>query len=283
VSVLGWWLGQSDADTWDALHISEREARIENVGIDAAGRHAIFVDSRTNHLNDIELETATVGAGVYLTSNVRSSYFQEFTFQTPSCDPCWELETDTSGNVIDSVISYPDSDVQSFYHEAGGGVGNAINLEVREPKNSTGADIQLGRKDHARIRVAGAREAPVVDMAGIQGSGYFNIDGLATFTGDLLRISGSNNMAVAFLDDGDATVSGNENVLFANVNDGTINDTGTRNVINGRGTNDGDPNTTGDWSGHADFCLLTGAVIEDTTNSNLYYPKSDGTYSQIGS
>jgi hypothetical protein len=58
---------------------------------------------------------------------------------------------------------------------------------------------------------------------------------------------------------------------------------GTRCVINGRSPNSGDPNSTGDWNGNHSLAINWGVMIEDTSNSNLYYPKSDGTFSQVGS
>jgi len=60
-------------------------------------------------------------------------------------------------------------------------------------------------------------------------------------------------------------------------------DNGTRTVVNRRGANDGDPSTGGEWNGRASLAKRLGIVVEDTTNSNLYRAKADGTWSQIGS
>jgi hypothetical protein len=73
-----------------------------------------------------------------------------------------------------------------------------------------------------------------------------------------------------------------ECVFYGNVQGGAINN-GTRCVINGRTVNSGDPDSTGDWNGNHSLALTSGVVIEDTVNGNLYYPTSDGSYSQIGS
>ena len=61
----------------------------------------------------------------------------------------------------------------------------------------------------------------------------------------------------------------------------SISDSGTRTLINGRGTNSGDPSTEGEWNGHDDFAEETDATIHDETNDNLY-KAADGSWIQIG-
>ncbi len=47
----------------------------------------------------------------------------------------------------------------------------------------------------------------------------------------------------------------------------TVRDQGTRTVLNGWGTNTGDPNATGEWHGCAEYAGSLGATIWDTTTS----------------
>lgn len=46
-----------------------------------------------------------------------------------------------------------------------------------------------------------------------------------------------------------------------------IDDNGTRTLVNRWGTNDGDPNSTGEWNGHADYAGAMKATIWDTSTS----------------
>lgn len=78
-------------------------------------------------------------------------------------------------------------------------------------------------------------------------------------------------------------VGGEENVIrgVRGVPYANISDSGTRTLINGWGTNDGDPNTTGQWNGHADYAGLMGATVYDTTTSpwTEYRPTPNGDWS----
>jgi len=142
-----------------------------------------------------------------------------------------------------------------------------------------------------------------VEMSGSNSSFYGTIFGCSS---DGLRISGSGNNALAKIGGnptgvhmtGSATANyvylgrctdpiqidsgATENVIDGQIIGETVTDNGTRTLINGRGTNDGDPNSTGEWNGYASAAYKMGATIEDTTNGPLYKAKSDGTWSQIG-
>ena len=69
-------------------------------------------------------------------------------------------------------------------------------------------------------------------------------------------------------------MDGNENIIrdvSGSGNGGNlIQNNGDRNIIDGRSTNSGDPNTEGVWAGHEDFAEDHNAIIEDTTNDDLY-------------
>ena len=52
--------------------------------------------------------------------------------------------------------------------------------------------------------------------------------------------------------------------------DTDIDDDGTRTLINGRGNNEGDPSSTGEWNAHADYAEDYDATIYDTANDDLY-------------
>ena len=63
----------------------------------------------------------------------------------------------------------------------------------------------------------------------------------------------------------------------------TVDDEGHLTLVNGRGTNDGDPNTTGQWSDSDanEYAEEMGAMIVDTNTDELYVPVS-GSYVNIG-
>lgn len=59
---------------------------------------------------------------------------------------------------------------------------------------------------------------------------------------------------------------------------GAVLDEGTRTVLDGLGTNAGDPGTGGDWNGNG----YEGVIVRDTSNNNTYI-YNDGSWSQIAS
>lgn len=57
-----------------------------------------------------------------------------------------------------------------------------------------------------------------------------------------------------------------------------VTDDGNRTLINRWGTNDGDPNLTGEWNGHADYAGAMNATIWDTMTTpwTAYRAQPDG-------
>jgi hypothetical protein len=100
-----------------------------------------------------------------------------------------------------------------------------------------------------------------------------------TLRGDRCRLVGCQ----AFGNDTDIIIKSDstESVIIGTRFD-SITDNGTRTLINGRGTNAGDPTSTGQWNGNADYAETTDATIHDTANDNLYKARN-GAWSQIGS
>lgn len=64
----------------------------------------------------------------------------------------------------------------------------------------------------------------------------------------------------------------------------SVSDDGTRTLVNRWGTNDGDPNVTGEWRGHADYAGRMGATIWDTSGSNWtpYVVSPAGDWVEVG-
>jgi hypothetical protein len=71
-----------------------------------------------------------------------------------------------------------------------------------------------------------------------------------------------------------------ENVLrgVKHVSYDEFDDDGVRTLFNGRGRNDGDPAVTGEWHGHADYAAEQNALVEDTTDGDLYRALTDGSW-----
>lgn len=74
--------------------------------------------------------------------------------------------------------------------------------------------------------------------------------------------------------------SDNDEIVITNTQFGTITDNGTRTLINGHGTNNGDPASTGDWNGEAAYAHDMGAVVWDTstTPDTPYLADPDGSW-----
>ena len=129
-------------------------------------------------------------------------------------------------------------------------------------------------KDNTVSNVA-FREVDVgFDVRG-DGTQFSNIQARDTRT--LARVSGNRN-GFANVDAGGANlrITGNENVFMGLRNTGDVKDSGTRTIINGRGTNNGNPNQRGEWNGHADYAFETGATIWDTDGSQWRPFVADG-------
>ena len=63
-----------------------------------------------------------------------------------------------------------------------------------------------------------------------------------------------------------------------------VTDDGNRTLINRWGTNDGDPNLTGEWNGHADYAGRMGATFRDTSGVSWapYVVSSAGDWVEVG-
>jgi hypothetical protein len=99
-------------------------------------------------------------------------------------------------------------------------------------------------------------------------------------SGDRNQISGCTFDTV----DTAIAVAGVENTItdctFRNCGTAVL-DTGTRTLVNRRGENAGDPNSRGDWQGHADYAYLHNASVYDILNDCWYKPTANGDWTQI--
>lgn len=101
--------------------------------------------------------------------------------------------------------------------------------------------------------------------------------------GDDIAIDASNCLLSGIIAHGDISLSSNasECVISGQIG-GTVTDNGTRTLVNGRGTNNGNPQTTGDWNGHADYAYQQGATVWDTTTSPWSAWQADGAGNWVG-
>lgn len=108
---------------------------------------------------------------------------------------------------------------------------------------------------------------------------------------DVLIINGSNNYINGLhlgesIEDTDLIdiQSGSDNVIenLTGFNWTQIADSGTRTLINGYGTNSGDPRTEGEWNGSASYAGKIGATVWDTTTSpwTAYEATPEGTWAK---
>ncbi|SEP30381.1 Right handed beta helix region [Halogranum amylolyticum] len=111
----------------------------------------------------------------------------------------------------------------------------------------------------------------------IQGNGtqFSNIQARQTKT--LARVSGNRN-SFANIDAGGSNlrISGTENVFMNLRNTGNVVDSGKRTIINGRGTNNGDPNHRGEWNSHADYAFESGTTVWNTAGNQWKPFVADG-------
>lgn len=89
-----------------------------------------------------------------------------------------------------------------------------------------------------------------------------------------IRIAGGSRNVIAGATCGSIDVdSGATETVVSGVPVSSVTDDGTRTVLNGFGTNAGDPSSAGDWNTHSDTAYYLGATIIDTsTEGDLYAP-----------
>lgn len=135
--------------------------------------------------------------------------------------------------------------------------------------------LETGEASDNTVSNVAFREVKVgFDVDG-HGTQFSNIQARDTRT--LARVTGDRN-GFANVDAGGANlrISGTENVFAGLRNTGDVADSGTRTVINGRGTNDGNPNERGEWNGHADYAFETGTTVWNTAGSRWEPFVADG-------
>lgn len=115
----------------------------------------------------------------------------------------------------------------------------------------------------------------LADSVFVQGLYAIGADTANSYSTQVLELDGNYNYVngVGGVRDGTAweldITSGTENVIdnAFNFDWANITDAGTRTLINRYGTNEGDPTTTGQWNGHADYAGIMGATIWDTSTT----------------
>jgi len=121
------------------------------------------------------------------------------------------------------------------------------------------SDIRVTGSDRDALRLADVREAVVIGCT---------VEGFDTsVSGNDLYLNNSRNIVTGCYFNGDVTIDGGQDNVIKSFIRGSLTDNGTRTIINGHGTNNGDPSSTGDWNGNAARAHKHGATVWDTSTS----------------
>lgn len=223
---------------WDAIHVApgHDEAVLYNCTCDWAPRYGFNIQSPHSRLISCE---ATGGDDAALrVGDVDHVQVTGLKVQTPPSDG---VLIEGSNGLFTGIVDDPGGDGVIY-----DGFGSIISFHITDPE---GDGFVHENGDHNLINVVSNNAtATGINITGSV-SGCDNNTYLVNTNGD-----------VSF---GTATA---ENVLYGAI-EGTTTDNGVRNIINGVGTNSGDPSTTGDWNGSAALAHEHGAVIWDSSTS----------------
>lgn len=131
----------------------------------------------------------------------------------------------------------------------------------------------FSRDGGAAVKISGD-QCRVSGLTVRQEAEGYDSDVLARITGDrahLADVSAEPGQDIRIDDATETVISG---VSGLRTND--IVDDGDRTLINGTGTNDGDPGERGEWKGHADYAHAMDATIWDTSTTPWTAYRADG-------
>lgn len=214
-----------DTGNYDAIHISEREAKVYDVGSDGAPRNNVRVDSHYAQLHNLEL----AGAGdyaLYITSSGTDTQVTNLQVKSPMCEKGVYLNGGNS-QITNAVVE----DVNGVGFRLGGGanVSTVANTIVQEPAGN-GLEVASSTTHvnvHMTVYGAGNHGA---EIAGSHGN--YNLS-IYSSTGDDLYVTGDNN-TIHVVGDGSVTLaSGAENNTLIGRVGGTVTDNGTGNDTSG--------------------------------------------------
>lgn len=279
----------------DLLHISSSASgtRIRNCWIESAGGSCIWLEGGTRaKVSDTHIINAQTNA---IRSGVTDSEFSNIScfggsgpvVREDGSRNSWvnidvkdhsndAFLIDGSNNKFANISSFNPSNRGVYIStggnsltgveiESAGGNGIEIASQRNQISNVVFQDINTSASGNYGINISGSYNS-VSNVVG-----QVNTDG----TYDLLRIASSFN-TVSNIAGTPYTgawsieiASGTENVItgLRGVSWSNITDNGTRTLINGWGTNAGDPNTTGQWNGEAAYAGQMEATVWDTSTS----------------
>ncbi|WP_101297117.1 right-handed parallel beta-helix repeat-containing protein [Halegenticoccus soli] len=295
----------------DGVHIapSASGTRMHNCWVENNGGWAVWIDGGTRaKLSDLHIINSKDGGLHFEPSQSHVTGLSVF--------HCWPgVEIDCSGTEVSdcwigrSYITEEGEGGVALHELSGAGNNRFANLAVveadvgilAEGRNSQYANVGVRDTQQQAVRVASdgvsvtglritdfgkrGQNVPALDVQ----ADDCQVNTLAVaqrskeYAGEVVaRVEGRGNVLSNVKAEGNRPwrirVSGKENVLqnVHGVARSNVVDDGVRTIVNGEGTNRGNPNSTGEWAGHGDYARDTGATVWDTTTAPWTPYKADG-------
>lgn len=183
----------------------------------------------------------------------------------------------TNVSIEETIVGVEAAAPESDYSNVG--VHHATSEAMQLRGNDVTVDnlnaVDIGSSGTPALTITGDR-VRVSGMSVVQKSEPFRgEDTLARITGDNVTLrdvhAGGQQWGVVVDGATETVLDGVRGLSPAKVQDG-----GTRTLVNGTGTNAGDPRSGGEWRGHADYAYSMGATVWDTTTQPWTPYRADG-------
>lgn len=287
----------------DGIHIdaSSSGTRIHNCWIENSAGWAVYLGGGTRaKLSNLHIITCFDG-GIYMgnsnaqVSNVSlynvlpglvmdCSNTQVSNVQVTGADfegPAIEETAGTTGNAYANV-NISDVAVGMALRGTNSHISNSVVRETAEEAlrldgdetAAQGVSVRdFGKDSGAAVKISGNR-CRVSGLSVRQKTEQYDSDVLARITGDRVLLAGVTAPPGLEIRVDGATGTVITGTCGLRAND--IVDDGARTLVNGAGTNDGDPGERGEWNGHADYAHAIDATVWDTSTTPWTAYQADG-------
>lgn len=253
------WIDQNDgAGNYDAININTNEVHIDNVDIDEAARDGIRVETGNTigWINDVRVQLCKD----YLIRILGSNFHLSNIFlASPKGDRGLYI---TRGTLTNVIFEQGDSETYAIYLVER---VVATNLRILSA-NATALYLSGNDNEVHGVYV----DITNTDGIVVSGNNSFISGGRVKSAGRYGLNVGGNNNTVYITESGAGTTGvligagATNNNIWGTWS--SLSDSGTRTLINGVGTNNGDPSSAGDWNGNG----REGAIVWDTNTWAAY-------------
>lgn len=257
----------------DALAVNASGTRIQNAWLENVGGRCLYISGGERcKVSDVHMISPDTSPGLEM-NGTRSDFSN---ISAMSLNGNTAIRVTSGGNKFSNVtlINGMDNGIRTD-----GGENMFSNVQI-EDCDGSGLYVAGGgtRADHIALANWGSGYGMGMrvfsdDFIGHNIHAYKSESG---YSNQILEIEGVDNTYINGLGGAGGNAwtidiaSGSTNTVLENVYNvawANITDEGTRTLINGFGTNSGDPNSTGQWNGFAGYAGDMGATIWDTSTS----------------